>query len=382
MTEENQYKEYRNAMSVAKIQLMSKPNIAFFANLLLNISVLPNPEIKTARTNGLVIQFNPDFFLGLSKEDRLFVLMHEVLHIALMHPLRAIGKKEKLWMVACDHVVNLVLEGYGMHFSGQHLADKRFKGMTAEKVYRLLYEEDNDDEPDMDDQEPPPSEEQQKQMEQEVQDTLVKASVQTEMNGQSKEGIPSELQKMFDELNNPVIPWTILLQRFLQETAKNEYLFTRPNRRYFPKFYLPSLQGEGLSRIDFVVDTSGSIGNKEFTAFLTEVDQVLKQYKPEKIGFSQFDHQYRGTEIIDKFTDITSVKMKGGGGTNISSTMKHLAEEVKDTKAIVVFTDGYLETNVIQPNVPVLWAVYDNPNFKAHFGETVHFNLEDLVNGT
>ena len=382
MTEENQYQEYRNAMSVAKIQLMSKPNIAFFANLLLNISVLPNPEIKTARTNGLVIQFNPDFFLGLSKEDRLFVLMHEVLHIALMHPLRAIGKKEKLWMVACDHVVNLVLEGYGMHFSGQHLADKRFKGMTAEKVYRLLYEEDNDDEPDMDDQEPPPSEEQQKQMEQEVQDTLVKASVQTEMNGQSKEGIPSELQKMFDELNNPVIPWTILLQRFLQETAKNEYLFTRPNRRYFPKFYLPSLQGEGLSRIDFVVDTSGSIGNKEFTAFLTEVDQVLKQYKPEKIGFSQFDHQYRGTEIIDKFTDITSVKMKGGGGTNISSTMKHLAEEVKDTKAIVVFTDGYLETNVIQPSVPVLWAVYDNPNFKAHFGETVHFNLEDLVNGT
>ena len=382
MTEENQYQEYRNAMSVAKIQLMSKPNIAFFANLLLNISVLPNPEIETARTNGLVIQFNPDFFLGLSKEDRLFVLMHEVLHIALMHPLRAIGKKEKLWMVACDHVVNLVLEGYGMHFSGQHLADKRFKGMTAEKVYRLLYEEDNDDEPDMNDQEAPPSEEQQKQMEQEVQDTLVKASVQTEMNGQTKEGIPSELQKMFDELNNPVIPWTILLQRFLQETAKNEYLFTRPNRRYFPKFYLPSLQGEGLSRIDFVVDTSGSIGNKEFTAFLSEVDQVLKQYKPEKIGFSQFDHQYRGTEIIDKFTDITSVKMKGGGGTNISSTMKHLAEEVKDTKAIVVFTDGYLETNVIQPSVPVLWAVYDNPNFKAHFGETVHFNLEDLVNGT
>ena len=87
MTEENQYQDYRNAMSVAKIQLMSKPNIAFFANLLLNISVLPNPEIETARTNGLVIQFNPDFFLGLSKEDRLFVLMHEVMHIALMHPL-------------------------------------------------------------------------------------------------------------------------------------------------------------------------------------------------------------------------------------------------------------------------------------------------------
>lgn len=382
MTEENQHQEYKNAMSVAKIQLMSKPNIAFFANLLLNISVTPNTEIETARTNGLVIQFNPDFFLGLSKEDRLFVLMHEVLHIALMHPLRAIGKKQKLWMVACDHVVNLILESYGMQFSNQHLADKRFKGMTAEKVYRLLYEEDNEDEPDMDDQEAPSSEEQQQQMEQEVQDTLVKASVQTEMNGQSKDGIPGELQKMFDELNNPVIPWTILLQRFLQETAKNEYVFTRPNRRYFPQFYLPSLQGEGLSRIDFVVDTSGSIGNKEFTAFLTEVDQVLKQYKPEKIGFSQFDHQYRGTEIIDKFTDITSVKMKGGGGTDISSTMKYLAEEVKDTKAIVVFTDGYLETNVIQPSVPVLWAVYDNPNFKAHFGETIHFNLEDLVNGS
>lgn len=382
MTEENQHQEYKNAMSVAKIQLMSKPNIAFFANLLLNISVTPNTEIETARTNGLVIQFNPDFFLGLSKEDRLFVLMHEVLHIALMHPLRAVGKKQKLWMVACDHVVNLILESYGMQFSNQHLADKRFKGMTAEKVYRLLYEEDNEDEPDMDDQEAPSSEEQQQQMEQEVQDTLVKASVQTEMNGQSKDGIPGELQKMFDELNNPVIPWTILLQRFLQETAKNEYVFTRPNRRYFPQFYLPSLQGEGLSRIDFVVDTSGSIGNKEFTAFLTEVDQVLKQYKPEKIGFSQFDHQYRGTEIIDKFTDITSVKMKGGGGTDISSTMKYLAEEVKDTKAIVVFTDGYLETNVIQPSVPVLWAVYDNPNFKAHFGETIHFNLEDLVNGS
>ena len=381
MTEQN-FEDYHNAMSVAKIHLMSKPNIAFFANLLLNISIVPNTEIETARTNGLVIQFNPDFFLGLSKDDRLYVLMHEVLHIALMHPLRAHGKKQKLWMVACDHVVNLILNSYGMYFSGPQLMDKRFKDMTAEKVYRLLYEEDNKDEPDMDDQEQPSSGEQQQQMEQQVQDTLVKASVQTEMNGQSTDGIPGELQKMFNELNNPTIPWNILLQRFLQETAKNEYLFTRPNRRYFPKFYLPSLQGEGLSRIDFVVDTSGSIGNKEFTAFLTEVDQVLKQYKPEKIGFSQFDHKYRGTELIDKFTDITSVKMKGGGGTDISTTMKHLAEEVKDTKAIIVFTDGYLETNVIQPNVPVLWAVYDNPNFKAHFGETVHFKLEELVNGS
>ena len=208
-----------------------------------------------------------------------------------------------------------------------------------------------------------------------IEDLLNQSKVQAKMDdGYNPDGLPEEMKRMLAAMEKPKLAWNIILQRFLNEVAKNNYNFLKPNRRFFPDYYLPSLHSEGLSRVDFIIDTSGSIGNKEFSQFLSEVDKVLKQFKPEKIGVSQFDHKYRGTEIVTSATDIRKLQIKGGGGTRIEETLKAVGD--MPTKCIVIFTDGYMNLDLVKPKMPVVWAIYDNDNFEPPFGKAIHFKID------
>jgi predicted metal-dependent peptidase len=75
----------------------------------------------------------------LSAEEWRFVLAHEMLHAALRHDRRALGRDPYLWNVACDYVVNgwLVSMGIGELPDGC-LHDQQLTGMSAESVYDTL----------------------------------------------------------------------------------------------------------------------------------------------------------------------------------------------------------------------------------------------------
>lgn len=61
----------------------------FFARLSIG-RVEESYEIPTAATDGRRILYNPDFVSGLTKEESLGLLVHEVLHIAHKHGLNPI----------------------------------------------------------------------------------------------------------------------------------------------------------------------------------------------------------------------------------------------------------------------------------------------------
>ncbi|MGW3992858.1 vWA domain-containing protein [Amycolatopsis sp. NPDC004772] len=75
----------------------------------------------------------------LTAEEWRFVLAHEMLHAALRHDRRALGREPYLWNVACDYVVNgwLVAMGVGELPHGS-LHDQQLTGMSAESVYDTL----------------------------------------------------------------------------------------------------------------------------------------------------------------------------------------------------------------------------------------------------
>ncbi|WP_410638723.1 DUF2201 family putative metallopeptidase [Amycolatopsis sp. lyj-346] len=76
---------------------------------------------------------------ALTAEEWRFVLAHEMLHAALRHDRRALGRDPYLWNVACDYVVNgwLVAMGVGELPHGA-LHDPQLTGMSAESVYDTL----------------------------------------------------------------------------------------------------------------------------------------------------------------------------------------------------------------------------------------------------
>jgi hypothetical protein len=60
----------------------------FFAVLALRLKVIPDWDCETLETDGVSLKYNPAFVCGLSPDERLGVLVHEVLHTALAHPHR------------------------------------------------------------------------------------------------------------------------------------------------------------------------------------------------------------------------------------------------------------------------------------------------------
>ncbi|MBE8524532.1 hypothetical protein ILP97_44830 [Amycolatopsis sp. H6(2020)] len=76
---------------------------------------------------------------ALTSEEWRFVLAHEMLHAALRHDRRALGRDPYLWNVACDYVINgwLVAMGVGELPHGV-LHDQQLTGMSAESVYDTL----------------------------------------------------------------------------------------------------------------------------------------------------------------------------------------------------------------------------------------------------
>jgi predicted metal-dependent peptidase len=83
------------------------------------------------------IYFNPGVYL--SPEQCLFVMAHELLHVALGHSQRLGSRDPYIWNLACDFVINqwLVDMRVGQFVPGLML-DPVFKGMCAEDIYLEL----------------------------------------------------------------------------------------------------------------------------------------------------------------------------------------------------------------------------------------------------
>jgi len=82
-----------------------------------------------------IIYLNPA--AGLTELETRFVLAHEVLHVALRHSNRQLGRDAYLWNVACDYVINdwLIEMQIGSAPALGLLHDTQLKGLSAEEVY-------------------------------------------------------------------------------------------------------------------------------------------------------------------------------------------------------------------------------------------------------
>ena len=364
--------DINKAMDRAKIQLMSRTDTSFFTTICFNLRFSWDNTILTAATNGKYLKFNPNFFMSLSPDERVFVLVHESCHVAYMHMDRVKDRDKKKWNIAADHVINLMLieRGFKMPTGvNAGLADPKYTGMNTEAVYKLLPEPpENVDmdivESDLDSEE----------LTAEISDILVRASIQSKLDNDKDGTIPGDIQLFLDNLLNPKLPWYRILQKYLYTFAKNDYTFKKPNRRYFPQYYLPSLYSENLMNIAIAVDISGSVSDKDFKQIVSEVASVFKMMKPDKITLLQFDVGIKSTSELKNIRDLMNVKFIGRGGTDINPVIEWA--NVNKPQLILIFTDGYFKwkADVIKPQT--IWLIHNNNAFKANSGKIINYVME------
>ena len=391
-------KEAEEALSKAKVRLMLKKDCAFFATLILQTPVywLTADEVNTAATDGKNLFFNPEFFLNLAPEERIFLVLHEVMHNVYNHGIRLGFRDHKTWNEAGDYVINdeLIQRGFKMPADGLHNVD--YRGMSADEVYEdLIQKKDKGQQnpptpwPDLqtppDDgqggNEPPPGlggvpQPTAEEAENHNKDLLTQAIQASQMSGDKAGTIPGSLERLLDKMLKPKLPWTKILARFLFSLNKDDYSWRKPNRRYISQgIILPSLHNESVGRIDFAIDTSGSVSEDDFNRFISEIGYVFKNFRPKEIGVMQFDHILQGNDKCCSVQDFMKLKFSGGGGTRIEPVIEEFKKH--DSKALIILTDGYLSQRPEwDPGKPVIWCIYDNPNFVPAFGTAIHFDKD------
>ena len=128
-------------MDIEQIKRKMLIKYPFFGSIVANSSYKEDNSLKTAATDGEVIYYNKNFFENLSSDEQVFVMSHEVCHIAFNHILRSEGKNQKLWNIATDGVINAFLkkDGLKMVEGGVDIADAI--NYDAETLYEKLLKE-------------------------------------------------------------------------------------------------------------------------------------------------------------------------------------------------------------------------------------------------
>ena len=128
-------------MDIEQIKRKMLIKYPFFGSIVANSSYKEDNSLKTAATDGEVIYYNKNFFENLSSDEQVFVMSHEVCHIAFNHILRSDGKNQKLWNIATDAVINAFLkkDGLKMVEGGVDIADAI--NYDAETLYEKLLKE-------------------------------------------------------------------------------------------------------------------------------------------------------------------------------------------------------------------------------------------------
>lgn len=362
--------ETKLALDKAKIELMSLRNSTFLSTILFSLRQEWKDTIPTACVSNTTLSINPDFFLESSASVRVSILAHECWHVGFDHMDRCGARNPSKFNRAADYIINLMIKDAGFEVPSDWLCDTKYRNMSTDEIYNLLDDEDGDYTGDIifndgEDQEDNKSA---------TEDIILRAAMQAQMQGEDIGQLPGDLQRVINRLINPVLPWNTIYQNFINEYSKEDYSYARPNKRFVPDFYLPSLYSEGVANLAYALDTSGSVTNKEFTSFIGEIQSARDMLNPKEITIIDFDTTIKNIYVLTEDESLDDITFNGYGGTNLTPVFDYYANH-KPT-VLTVFSD--LDCDAIQedPGYPIIWICVNNPKAKVNFGTLIHYSTQ------
>lgn len=159
---------------------------------------------------------------------------------------------------------------------------------------------------------------------------------------------PAAVQRLVEDFTTPTIDWKELLANTMQSAlSKEDYSFDKPSKRSYcmgkMEYILPSQKNGQTIDICVSLDTSGSISNAIFTAFLSEVKGILEQYDDYRLHIWCIDAAIYNPQVFtpDNVGAIDEYKPAGGGGNDFPLNWKYMRDNEITPELFVVFSDGY-----------------------------------------
>jgi predicted metal-dependent peptidase len=161
----------------------------------------------------------------------------------------------------------------------------------------------------------------------------------------SKPGsVPGGIVRWADEILSPRVDWRKELAATLRNAVRkvmgqSDFTYRRPSRRQaaVPKIVLPAMD-KYLPFVAVVVDTSGSMSQKQLAQGLAEIKGVLNALgHGERVIVFSVDAQASACQTV---FNPNQVKLTGGGGTDMGVGIEAAAQHRPTPNIIIVFTDG------------------------------------------
>ena len=376
----------------AHVELMGHPDTMEYASVIMVGKYEVRDDVPTACTNGIDCKYGSKFIKDMPDSDLRGLIMHENLHKVFQHMFlwQHLYKEDgRTANMACDYVINIIIDDIRVRTGGfvtlpkGGLLDRKYEGMDSQTVYNMLREEGDGggsgggegegfDDHDWESGEG---------MSQEEIEQIGKDINQAIRQGQLMAGkLGGNQSRELGSLIEPKVDWREQLREFVSSTAVGKDISTwqRVSRRWLQHdMYMPSTITENVGRIVVAIDTSGSIGTAELSKFLSEVQGICVNTKPEKVDLLYWDtdvaaHEVYTQEQLDKLT--SSTKPAGGGGTDVACVSKYLKDNQIRPECVIVLTDGYIYGDWGTWNAPVLWTIVGGNKVVPPMGTTIHLD--------
>lgn len=349
---------------------------------------------------------NRSFTMKLSQNDLLFVLAHELLHLALRTHDRARGASPLEFNYAHDYIINDMLRhALGLQAipaNGLDMADARLKSaeqivlemrrnaattpartqvwegaiVTVEKALGSGQGGEKGDVLDASRERemfPDGASEEQKQRAQAIRDlalrgmAMAKALAAMRGRGDKAGGDARHVRALRGIYRTP---WQVALQRWIEGVSPGERTFVRPSRRGAERddIVMPGRQRYSML-LNVVLDTSGSMSD-EIPFALGAIADFCEATGIDEVRVVQCDTTVTGDEMLSP-GELAEYEVRGYGGSDLTPALTMLAEDPRVTAAIVI-TDGDITFPPHAMPYAVLWAVPgETTTFSPPYGRVV-----------
>jgi predicted metal-dependent peptidase len=350
--------------------------------------------------------YNKDFINKLSTKKLEFLFAHEICHAVFDHFGRLGSRSPQLANIAQDYAVNQILvdERIGEKITEVQICyDPKYRGMAWEEIYDQLMEQaekipmeqllkqlgdlldehikeeegagsgkdktkDGKDKPSL-------SKEEAEKLRQEIKEAMIQSAAAA---GAGK--TPAGIMRMIKSMTEPKMDWRQLVQQEIQSIVRNDYSFTRVNRKSMHSgAILPGMKEATTIDVAIAIDMSGSIGEEDATVFLSEIKGIMDQYEDFSINLWCFDTDIYNHMAIthDNAEDLVEYVPEGGGGTDFDINFTFMEENDIRPKKFIMFTDGYpCGSWGPEDYCDTIFVVKGNKQAQSPFGQTVIYETE------
>jgi predicted metal-dependent peptidase len=400
-------------LTTARVGLLLKA--PFFGNMATRMKLIDASDwCPTAATDGRGFYYNREFVEKLSVKKLEFLFGHEICHAVFDHFGRKGSRDHMLSNIAQDYAVNQILvdERIGEKITEVDICyDSKYRGMAWEEIYDELYKQaeengkslqelidelddvldehmevEGDGTPGQEgkdgDKEGKGKPRISKEEAQKIKDEIKEAMIQSaQAAGAGK--VPGQIQRMIKDLTEPKMNWREVLRMNIQSIVRNDYAFTRPNRKsWHSGAILPGLINDETIDVAIAIDMSGSIGDEDAKTFLSEVKGIMDQYEDYKIDIWCFDTQVYNPATFTSDDDLMEYEPMGGGGTEFMVNWEYMKENDIQPKKFIMFTDGYPWGSWGDEDYcDTLFIVKGNESAEAPFGQTVIYEKDAALRG-